>query len=55
MVGSSLGIEDHKLLSQVETAFQGGAKLSQAEISEIMLANRESSGQALRAVIVALR
>ncbi|MQL70361.1 hypothetical protein Taro_002683 [Colocasia esculenta] len=55
MASGYLGIKDHKLYPQVEEAFQGGARLSQAEMGEIMLANRGSPGRALKAVIGALR
>ncbi|KAI8023430.1 AAA-ATPase [Camellia lanceoleosa] len=53
LANSYLGLRDHKLFPQVEEVFQGGAKLSAAEIGEIMIANRTSPSRALKSVITA--
>jgi chaperone BCS1 len=50
-----LGLKDPKLFSQVEGIFQSGASLSSAEISELMIANRNSLSQAIKSVITALQ
>ncbi|OAY62117.1 AAA-ATPase At2g46620 [Manihot esculenta] len=52
---SYLGVKDHKLFPQVEEIFQTGASLSPAEISELMIANRNSPSRALKSVITALQ
>lgn len=52
---SYLGVKDHKLFPQVEEIFQNGASLSPAEISELMIANRNSPSRALKSVINALQ
>lgn len=54
LASSYLGLKDHKLYPQVEEGFQTGAKLSPAEIGEIMIANRGSPSRALKSVISAL-
>ncbi|GMP61093.1 hypothetical protein CsSME_00023695 [Camellia sinensis var. sinensis] len=53
LANSYLGLRDHKLFPQVEEVFQCGAKLSAAEIGEIMIANRTSPSRALKSVITA--
>ncbi|XP_022137764.1 AAA-ATPase At2g46620-like [Momordica charantia] len=50
-----LGVKDHKLFSQVEEVFQSGARLSPAEIGEIMMANRSSPSRAFKSIISALQ
>ncbi|KAL5232128.1 hypothetical protein ABZP36_030904 [Zizania latifolia] len=55
LASNYLGLKDHKLYSQVEEGFQAGARLSPAELGEIMLANRGSPSRALRTVINALQ
>lgn len=50
-----LGVKDHKLFSQVEEIFRNGASLSAAEISELMIANRNSPNRAIKSVIGALQ
>ncbi|PKA64197.1 26S protease regulatory subunit 6B like [Apostasia shenzhenica] len=54
LASSYLGLKDHKLYPQVEEGFQNGAKLSPAEIGEIMIAHRGSPSRALKSVINAL-
>lgn len=54
LASNYLGLKDHKLFPQVEGVFSTGAKLSTAEISEIMIANRSSPTRALKTVITAL-
>lgn len=55
LANSCLGLKDHKLFPQVEEFFQNGASLSTAEISELMIANRNSPSRALKSVISALQ
>ncbi|GLT84827.1 hypothetical protein SLE2022_030390 [Rubroshorea leprosula] len=55
LANSCLGLKDHKLFPQVEEIFQNGASLSPAEISELMIANRNSPSRALKWVISALQ
>ncbi|CAL4942846.1 unnamed protein product [Urochloa decumbens] len=55
LASNYLGLKDHKLYPQVEEGFQGGARLSPAELGEIMIANRGSPSRALRTVISALQ
>ncbi|KAJ6338301.1 hypothetical protein OIU76_007886 [Salix suchowensis] len=55
LANNYLGVKDHKLFPQVEEFFQTGASLSPAEIGELMIANRNSPGRALRSVITALQ
>lgn len=55
LAGSYLGIKEHKLFSQVEEVFQTGARLSPAEVGEIMISNRNSPSRALKTVITALQ
>lgn len=57
LASNYLGLKDHKLYPQVEERFHaaGGARLSPAELGEIMLANRASPSRALRTVINALQ
>ncbi|KAE8693658.1 heat shock cognate 70 kDa protein-like [Hibiscus syriacus] len=55
LANSYLGLKDHKLFPQVEEIFQNGASLSPAEISELMIANRNSPSRALKTVINALQ
>ncbi|KAG0457199.1 hypothetical protein HPP92_022356 [Vanilla planifolia] len=54
LASSYLGLKDHKLYPQVEEGFQTGARISPAEIGEIMIANRGSPSRALKSVINAL-
>jgi hypothetical protein len=42
LANSYLGLKDPKLFSQVKGIFQSGASLCSAEISELMIANRNS-------------
>ncbi|XP_051193059.1 AAA-ATPase At2g46620 [Lolium perenne] len=55
LASNYLGLKDHKLYPQVEEGFHAGARLSPAELGEIMLANRASPSRALRTVISALQ
>ncbi|CAL4920386.1 unnamed protein product [Urochloa decumbens] len=56
LASNYLGLRDHKLYPQVEEGFQAaGARLSAAELGEIMLANRASPTRALRTVITKLQ
>ncbi|XP_052146758.1 AAA-ATPase At2g46620-like [Oryza glaberrima] len=55
LASNYLGLKDHKLYPQVEESFHGGARLSPAELGEIMLANRSSPSRALRNVITKLQ
>ncbi|KAK8693649.1 hypothetical protein V6N13_071222 [Hibiscus sabdariffa] len=55
LANSYLGLKDHKLFPQVEEIFRNGASLSPAEISELMIANRNSPSRALKTVISALQ
>jgi hypothetical protein len=52
---SYLGYKGNKFFSQVEDIFQSGASLSSAEISELMIANRNSPIRAIKSVITALQ
>lgn len=54
LASSYLGLQDHRLFSQVEEVFSTGAALSAAEIGEIMIENRSSPTLALETVITAL-
>jgi chaperone BCS1 len=51
LANSYLGLKDHKLLFQVEDFFQSGTSLSSAKISELMIANQNSSSRAIKSVI----
>ncbi|XP_040378237.1 AAA-ATPase At2g46620 [Oryza brachyantha] len=55
LASNYLGLKDHKLYPQVEESFHSGARLSPAELGEIMLANRSSPSRALRNVITKLQ
>ncbi|CAN6302583.1 unnamed protein product [Urochloa humidicola] len=55
LASNYLGLRDHKLYQQVEEGFHAGARLSAAELGEIMLANRTSPSRALRSVISKLQ
>lgn len=55
LASNYLGVKDHKLFAQVEEVFDGGAKMSPAEIGEIMISNRSSPNRALKTVITALQ
>ncbi|KAK7282536.1 hypothetical protein RIF29_11401 [Crotalaria pallida] len=56
LASSYLGLKEHKLFSQVEEVFnQTGARLSPAEVGEIMISNRNSPSRALKTVITALQ
>uniref|UniRef100_A0A7N0RAS3 AAA+ ATPase domain-containing protein n=1 Tax=Kalanchoe fedtschenkoi TaxID=63787 RepID=A0A7N0RAS3_KALFE len=55
LASSYLGVADHKLFGQVEEMFMAGARLSAAEISELMMVNRQSPKRAIKSVIVALQ
>lgn len=55
LANNYLGLKDHKLFPQVEEIFQQGAKLSPAEIGEIMIVNRSSPSRAIKSVITALQ
>jgi hypothetical protein len=50
-----LGLKDHKIFSQVEDIFQTTVSLSSTEISELMIANRNSPSRAIKSVISALQ
>ncbi|XP_074583126.1 LOW QUALITY PROTEIN: AAA-ATPase At2g46620-like [Curcuma longa] len=55
LANSYLGLKDHKLYPQVEEVFQSGARISPAEVGEIMIANRASPSRALKSVISTLQ
>ncbi|KAG6481684.1 AAA-ATPase At2g46620-like [Zingiber officinale] len=55
LANNYLGLKDHKLYPQVEEVFQSGARISPAEVGEIMIANRGSPSRALKSVISALQ
>ena len=55
LANSYLGLKEHKLFPQVEEVFQTGARLSPAEVGEIMISNRNSPTRALKTVIKALQ
>jgi hypothetical protein len=55
LANSSLGLKDHKFFSQVEDIFQSRASLSQAEISELMIANRNLPSRVIKSVITVLQ
>ncbi|XP_057454874.1 AAA-ATPase At2g46620 [Lotus japonicus] len=55
LASSYLGVKEHKLFPQVEEIFRQGASLSPAEISELMIANRNSPSRAIKSVIGALQ
>ncbi|KAK7350963.1 hypothetical protein VNO77_10054 [Canavalia gladiata] len=55
LANSYLGLKEHKLFPQVEEVFQTGARLSPAEVGEIMISNRNSPTRALKTVISALQ
>jgi hypothetical protein len=55
LANSYLGFKDHKLFSQLDDIFQSRASLSQAKISELMIANWNTSSQAIKSVITTLQ
>lgn len=55
LANNYLGVKEHKLFPQVEEIIQSGARMSPAEISELMLVNRSSPSRALKSVISALQ
>ena len=55
LASTYLGVKDHKLFAQVGEIFQTGVTLSQAEIGELMIANRNSPSRAIKSVITALQ
>jgi hypothetical protein len=55
LANSYLGLKDHKLFSQMDDIFQSRASLSMAEISELMIVNRNSLSRAIKSVIMALQ
>ncbi|KAG6510570.1 AAA-ATPase At2g46620-like [Zingiber officinale] len=55
LASSYLGLKDHKLYPQVEEVFQSGARISPAEVGEIMITNRASPSRAIKSVINALQ
>jgi hypothetical protein len=48
-------LKDHKLFSQVEDIFQSRASLRPAEISKLMIANWNSSSQAIKLAITSCK
>ncbi|CAL0311292.1 unnamed protein product [Lupinus luteus] len=54
MANNYLGLKEHKLFSQVEEIFGKGMSLSHAELSELMIANRNSPSRAIRSIIAVL-
>lgn len=50
-----LGIEDHELFSIVEQSIQAGGALTPAQISEILIKNRNDPVNALKTVVFALQ
>jgi hypothetical protein len=55
LANSYLGVKDHKFFSQVDDIFQSGASLSPAEISELMIANRNLPSRAINSFIAVLQ
>lgn len=56
LASSYLGLKEHKLFPQIEEVFsQTGARLSPAEVGEIMISNRNSPSRALKTVITAMQ
>jgi len=55
LANSYLGLKDHELLSQVEDIFQSRGSMSPAEISKLMIVNRNSLNWAIKSVIMALQ
>lgn len=55
LANSYLGVKDHKLFPHVEEIFETGARMSPAEIAELMVMNRSSPSRALKSVITALQ
>ncbi|XP_020232038.1 AAA-ATPase At2g46620 [Cajanus cajan] len=55
LANSYLGLKEHKLFPQLQEVFQTGARLSPAEVGEIMISNRNSPTRALKTVISALQ
>jgi chaperone BCS1 len=55
LANSYLGLKEYKFFSKVEDIFQSGVSLSSAEISMLMVANRNSSSQAIKSVIIMLQ
>ncbi|KMT20252.1 hypothetical protein BVRB_1g002560 [Beta vulgaris subsp. vulgaris] len=55
LASNYLGVKDHKLFSQVEEMFNSGVTMSQAEIGELMMVNRNSPSRAIKSVIYALQ
>jgi chaperone BCS1 len=55
LANSYLGLNDQKLFSQVEDIFHSRTSLSSAEISELMIANRNSPNRTIKTVITALQ
>jgi hypothetical protein len=54
LANSYQGLKDHKLFSQLKDILQNRASLSLAEISELMIANRNSPSRTIKSVITAL-
>jgi chaperone BCS1 len=50
-----MGLKDHKFFSQVKDIFQSEESLSLAEISELMIVNRNLPSRAIKLVITALQ
>jgi hypothetical protein len=55
LANSFLGLNDHKFFSQVDDIFQSGASLNSAEISKLMIANRNLPSRVIKSVIMALQ
>ncbi|XP_073001661.1 AAA-ATPase At2g46620-like [Typha latifolia] len=55
LANSYLGVKEHKLYPQVEEGFYTGGRISQAEVGEIMIANKGSPSRAIKSVINALQ
>ncbi|KAE9598049.1 hypothetical protein Lal_00004054 [Lupinus albus] len=55
MANNYLGVKEHKLFPQVEEIFGKGTSLSQAEISELMIVNRNSPSRAIKSIINVLQ
>jgi hypothetical protein len=55
LANSYLGLKDHMHFSQVEDIFQIRESLSSAEISGLMIANRNSPSRTIKSVITALQ
>ncbi|OIW13501.1 hypothetical protein TanjilG_29242 [Lupinus angustifolius] len=54
MANNYLGVKEHKLFVKVKEIFEKGTSLSHAEISELMIVNRNSPSRAIKSIISVL-